>query len=168
MVRTSFHQQGKNVCIKHRGATKPGQHWQINSHGHYHNKGLNGGCLQEQQPWNVVRILCRTSFFESYDLSNNFAAVKQFKQHSMYLWMKKNWCQEIIAGHLTVWYIFDSRGKYQSGRYLLYSEFFRKSWTFWFIFHFLHCLHAIKDISIFIGPESDHWQCLSLTDSLTD
>ena len=22
--------------------------------------------------------------------------------------------------------------------------------------------------SIFIGPESDHWQCLSLTDSLTD
>ena len=23
-------------------------------------------------------------------------------------------------------------------------------------------------ISIFIGPESDHWQCLSVTDSLTD
>ena len=23
-------------------------------------------------------------------------------------------------------------------------------------------------MSIFIGPESDHWQCLSLTDSLTD
>ena len=56
VVRTSFHQQGKNVCIKHRGATKPGQHWQINSHGHYHNKGLNGGCVQEQQPCNVVRI----------------------------------------------------------------------------------------------------------------
>ena len=23
-------------------------------------------------------------------------------------------------------------------------------------------------LAIFIGPESDHWQCLSLTDSLTD
>ena len=25
-----------------------------------------------------------------------------------------------------------------------------------------------KHIAIFIGPESDHWECLSLTDSLTD
>ena len=23
------------------------------------------------------------------------------------------------------------------------------------------------DLKLFIGPESDHWQCLSLTDSLT-
>ena len=35
------------------------------------------------------------------------------------------------------------------------------------------CEHASKDsqvgnITIFIGPESDHWQCLSVTDSLTD
>ena len=26
----------------------------------------------------------------------------------------------------------------------------------------------ISTIDIFIGPESDHWQCLSLTDSLTN
>ena len=25
-----------------------------------------------------------------------------------------------------------------------------------------------KDMHIFIGPESDHWECLSVTDSLTD
>ena len=26
----------------------------------------------------------------------------------------------------------------------------------------------LRSIDIFIGPESDHWLCLSLTDSLTD
>ena len=27
---------------------------------------------------------------------------------------------------------------------------------------------ALYNICVFIGPESDHWQCLSLTDSLTN
>ena len=29
-------------------------------------------------------------------------------------------------------------------------------------------LFLILFISIFIGPESDHWECLSVTDSLTN
>ena len=28
-------------------------------------------------------------------------------------------------------------------------------------------LLRVQNVPIFIGPESDHWQCLSLTDSLT-
>ena len=28
--------------------------------------------------------------------------------------------------------------------------------------------HMTRKVDLFIGPESDHWLCLSLTDSLTD
>ena len=36
------------------------------------------------------------------------------------------------------------------------------------IFLFHQRLKVLKMFSFFIGPESDHWLCLSLTDSLTD
>ena len=37
----------------------------------------------------------------------------------------------------------------------------------WYETH-AHAFFKVCFVLIFIGPESDHWQCLSVTDSLTD
>ena len=42
------------------------------------------------------------------------------------------------------------------------SKVWRKSLQFVCLFHLSRILN------VFIGPESDHWECLSLTDSLSD
>ena len=50
----------------------------------------------------------------------------------------------------------DQDGKNQLGEQVGIGSLTKERTTYWW------------QLSFFIGPESDHWQCLSLTDSLTD